>query len=437
MNRLRAPSFLLVAVLGQFLAACKDTPPQDPDLAFHRGNNALALGRYDWARHFFQEDLRANPDRAESLRGLGLGWISGYEGSLSHGVEAFTAYLDKAPGDLEIRLRLASSWLRLGETQSVLEVLADAGDSAEVEQLRASALADTDPVTAERHALAALAAEPEHVAALLVAARLADRRGDTDTALAQASAAAAADPLRTETHYLLARIRRALEDDEGARGDLEIYEQLRRLPVRGRPSQLSDFEELQALRDLEPRLESSALPLRRRLARLMLATGDPGAETAIAELIADPDVEAFALLELAGEAHTRAKVDLARDLYRRALELDSDLHAARAQLARLEHETGDRDTARRLLTEGLDVDPWYASYHFVSGLVNLAEGSEPEAVESFETALDLAPWLASYRLALADVYLAAGRDEDLATLIDNAPGDDPAINAYRKRHLGR
>ena len=437
MQNIRLSLTALALTAGTALAACQSAPSSDiPDLAFHRGQNALALGRYDWARRYFQRDLESHPGRPESLRGLGLGWISGFEGSLSHGIESLSAYLEQVPGDDEIRLRLARSWLRLAETERALEALEDAPPSAEAHQLRAEALADADPEAAERQVTAALELEPDAVGAQLLAARLAERRGDGTSALAHAEAAARTGPTRAETRYLLARIRRGLGDEEGARRELATYEQLRRLPMRGRPSELSPLEELETLRALASRESPPALSLRVRLARLRLTTGDPGAVDAISELVAEP-AAAISFLELAAEAHTRARADLARDLYRRALELDPELKAARAQLARLEHETGDREAAGRLLAEGLAVDPYHAEYHFVTGLLELGRGDEPAAIRAFETALELAPWLASYRLALADVYLAAGRRDDLERVLDQAPAEDPALTAYRRRHLRR
>ncbi|MEM7349704.1 MAG: tetratricopeptide repeat protein [Acidobacteriota bacterium] len=424
-----------LAALGLSLCACQEASPEIPDLAYHRGRNALALGRYDWARHYFQEDLEAHPDRLESLRGLGVGWISGNEGSLTHSIEAFNAYLERAPDDPEIRLHLARSWRHLGQRERALGTLESLPESAETSELRARILEVSDPDAAERHARAALAMQPDAYNSLLVVARLAHHRGNGAQALEHAEAAARADPLQPEAFYLLARIRRDRGDEADARRDLETYQALRRLPGRGRSSKLSPFEELQALRALGPRLNLSATPLRQRLARLMLATGDPGAAAVIEELLGEPDSDAIALLELAREAHARARFKLARDLYRRALEVDPEMKAARAQLARLEHEAGDRETARRLLTEGIGADPYHAPYHFVTGLLELAQKREAQAIEAFETALELAPWLASYRLALADVYLAAGRREALRHLLERAPADDPALSAYRRRHL--
>ncbi len=425
----------LLAALALGLAGCAGESSEIPDLAFHRGRNAFDLERHDWARRYFEEDVRSNPDRLESLRGIGLSWVAGYEGSLTRGIEALSAYLERVPGDVEIRLALARSWLLLGERRRVLEVLEGVADSAAASELRATALEDDDPAAAERHVEAALAAEPAAFGLLLLAARLAHRRGDGALALERAQAAARADPLRDKTYYLLARIRRGLGEEDGARRDLETYEQLRRLPARGRPSRLSALEELEALRALEPRLEPSALPLRRRLARLLLRTGDPGAAAAASELVADPACGAGAVLELAGEARSRGRAQLARGLYRRALELDPELDVARAQLARLEHEIGDREEAGRLLAAGFEADPYHAPYYFVSGLLELARGHERLAIEAFTTALDLAPWNPSYRLALADVHLAAGRRDDLERLLAQAPAEDPALTAYRQRHL--
>ena len=427
---------VLIAALALTLTACQDPPPEESDLAYHRGRNALALGRYDWARRYFAEDLESHPERSESLRGMGLGWISGNEGSLTRSIEAFSAYLERVPDDVEIRVRLARSWRHLGEVHRTLVVLEAAGASAEVSQLRARTLENADPAAAEVHVGEALSREPQAFDALILGARLAHRRGDGELALERALAAARADPLKDETFYLLAQIRRGLGDEDGARRDLDTYQMLRRLPGRGRPSKLSPFEELQVLRSLERRLEPTARPLRLRWARLLLVTGDPDARSAIEGLIAEETGDAIPILELAREAHSRGHPPLARGLYQRALELDPELKAARAQLARLEHENGKRDTARRLLAEGLAADPHYAPYHFVSGLVELADRNEPRAVEAFERALELAPWLAAYRLALADIHLAAGRRDELRRLLDETPAADPAIGAYRRRHLG-
>ncbi len=427
---------LMIIFLVLVLVGCAEAPPEIPDLALERGRNALDMGRFDWARRYFQQDLDSNPGRPESLRGLGLGWVSGFEGSLTKGIEAFSAYLEQLPDDEEVRLSLARSWLRLSQPERVLEVLTDAGDSAAARELRAQALQDSDPQAAEAQATAALDLEPDSFSLLLLAARLADDRGDRELALERARAAARADPTRPDVFYLLARIRRGLGDEDGARRDLDIYQQLRRLPARNRPSKLSPYEELQALRALASRLDASAPPLRRRLARLMLITGDPDAKDAIGELEEDPRVDAVATLELAAEAHSRGRGALARGLYQRTLELDPRVKSARSQLARLEHETGNRELARQLLAEGLETDPYYAPYHFVSGLIALSEESEPGVPKGFETALELMPWHVPYRLALADVYLAAGRRDDLERVLEEAPAEDPAIAQYRRRHLG-
>lgn len=440
-RRGRLPSafavWLLVLGLTSGLSACRQGPALDGDLDYHRGRNALAMGRYDWARFYFAADLEAHPERAASLRGLGLGWISGYQGSLSHGIDAFERYLQLVPEDDEIRLRVARSWLRSGELERAQEILDGVAPSLDKQILRTRILLAREPETARLPIEAILQetvqrSDVHHSDVHHLAAQIYARLGEEDKALTQARRAAELDPLNAEVVYLTAQILRRQGAVEAAGEALATFELLNRLPGPGSP--MDARQELAVLRQVQERLQPSSLAFQKRLARLLLETGDIAAATPLLEeMQAAPD-DRESWLGLAQAAHSQGMAALAGDLYRQILEHDPEHLKALGRRALLAYETQDLATARQLLDRGLELDPHDASLHYTRGLLALVEEDDDAAVEAFRRAVDLVPWLARYRITLADVYLTLGDREAFDQLLAETPAPDPEIDAYRKKH---
>ncbi len=422
-----------VVLLYLALTACGQGGRAEEDLDYHRGRNAMAMARYDWARFYFAADLEAHPDRPESLRGLGLGWVSGYQGSLTHGIEALEAYLALVPEDTEMRLRLAGSWLRAGQPERAAGVLADIEDSLDAELLRARILLASDPQAARRPLEAALEAAPDDFEARFLAAQVHARLGEDGQALAQAQRAAEIDPSSAELFYLMAQILRRQGDLEASAEALATFELVNRLAGPGAPADAR--QELAVLRQVADRMAPSSMAFKRRLARLLLETGATAeAMPLLDEILAVEDTDAETLLVLAQAAHTQGKISIARDFYQQALERQPDHPKALAQLALLAYETQDFATAQGLLDRGLELDPHQAPLHFTAGLLALARGQGGDAIQALRRAVDLVPWLARYRITLADVYLTRGEREAFDQLLAETPAPDAAVDAYRKKH---
>ena len=414
------------------LSACGQRQHVD-GLDLLRGRNALDMARYDWARHYFAADLEDHPDRAESLRGLGLGWVSGYQGSLSQAIEAFERYLKLEPDDDEIRLRLARSWLQMGDRDRALRVAEGLGESDDKRLLIAQLFLSDQPELALEQVNAVLRAMPDDFKALHLSAQILARLGKDEMALARASQAAEIEPLSAEVIYLLAGLLRRRGRLEESAEYLATYEIVRRLPGPGITT--SPSQELEWLRQIERRVERPSLSMKRRQARALLQTGQAAkAVLLVTEISSDPACGPECLLVLSQSAHTQGKTSIARDLYQRVLDQDPGHPQALAQQARLAYDCRDFATAHQLLDRGLALYPQQAPLHFTAGLVALSEGDEAGAVAAFATAVDLVPWLVHYRLTLADVLLTQGDRTAVGRLLADAPAADPKIDTYRRQH---
>ncbi len=428
----KRPGLSLAAAALLMAVACQ---PQDvsSDLDYHRGCNALAMARYDWARSYFAADLEHNPERAESLRGLGLGWISGYEGSLTNAIKSFEHYLELVPEDANIRLRLAKAWLRAGERQKSLNTIKDWPRSRETDLLSARALMSEAPQAALGFVESVLSEAPKSFEAHHIAAQIHDQLGDSEPALVATQRAAELNPLSAELFYRQAQVLRRLGRLEESAEALANYELVSQLPGPGLT--MAPAQELVLMRQIGARLKPSSLTFQTRLARLCLETGDISTAQALIEQIeADSETDDAARLSLARTAHTHHQTSIARSLYERILERDPQHVEALSSAARLALETHKLENAQHYLDLGLTADPHHGPLNFTSGLLALAEEDTPRAVNALETAVALVPWLPRFRLTLADVYLTQGDLESLDALLQAAPGADPAIEAYVMKH---
>ena len=404
---------------------------EDTNLDLARARNAMDMARYDWARHYFAADLETHPARAESLRGLGVGWVSGYQGSLSHAIEAFESYLDLVPNDDEVGLRLAKALRQMGDNERALDIARGLEPSAEQRLLLAQILESDRPEAALEQLESILEATPGRFEALHLSARILAGLGREDLALHRAQQAVDADSLSAAAVYQLASLQRRLGRTEEAATSLAAYETLQELSSPDLPP----IRELELLREVERRSGSSELLLRRRIARVLLETGQASAAAQLVDkIVNDPECDAECLLLLAQTAHTERQTALARDLYDRSLERVPDHAKALDQSARLAYESQDFAAARQLLDRGFSLYPDRAPLHFTAGLLALSEGDEPQAMAALTRAVELVPWLARYRLTLADVLLTRGDRTAAARLVAAAPAADPEVESYRKRH---
>lgn len=416
-------------------------PKVDSDLSYHRGLNAQALGQHDWARHYFAQDLEQHPDRLESLRQMGIGWISGHEGSLSHGVEAFERYLEQDPDDSQVRLHLARSLFRLRRLPEALEALAPltAGvqeQPLDFEQvyLRSQILLELKPDEALNTIQAALALRPDSYAARLQAAKVHQRLGHLEQAVAMAKIAIALDPLQADAYVLAANLFRRLGDEAAATETLKKHGQVRQLPSPGKRHQLSPRQELMLLHALEEDLDEAPDSFQQRLALAQIAAGQADeAWPWIEDRIADAGTPISQLADLGQAAREAGQGDRSRQIFERVLERQPDHPGAYTQLIMIHLDLHEFETAQNYSQRALALAPHHGPFHFATGRLHLRAGREVQAEGAMKRAVELVPWFAPYRTALIDVVLARGDRQAALDLLADAPASDPLLDGYRRR----
>ena len=406
-------------------------------MSFHRGVNALDERRFERARVHFAEDLERHPEKPESWRLAGLAWASGSYQSATRAVEHWRRYLELRQDDVEIQVRLTRMLLLLGEWQEAQATSEYLGDDARFRVLRARAWLEIDPARATEEIAAATAGDDPRLHA--TAAEVYLRAGNHEQALLHAARAVELAPLDTTSTYLLARLRRRAGDAEAATELLATHQLLTRLTGTAGAPEPSPVEALRLVRELEPRIGEQHLRLEKL--RRLVETGAHDEARALLPVLGD--LPTATRLELAGLAERLGELDVARGLLEDALEQPagertSDREAGEREalygLALLARRQGDAEGARERIEAGLERFPHCARFHHLLGRLELEAGQVEAAAGRFERALELAPWKSDCRIDLANLMLGEGRTDEVAALLNAAPGDDPAIDGYRRRH---
>lgn len=143
-------------------------------------------------------------------------------------------------------------------------------------------------------------------------------------------------------------------------------------------------------------------PLTREVAPLVKA--------AVPSMTAQPDGRARADdwydlgidLEMVGD-HAQA-----REMYRRAIDLDP-LHVdARVNLGRLKHLSGENDAATALFQQAIEIDPRHATAWFNLGVVREKERAVKDAIAAYEKAVSLDRMFPDAHFNLARLYERTG-----------------------------
>ncbi len=436
---MRTRRLLSLAVLAVFAAcgAAACGPAGDPDLDLLRAENALAQGRHDWARIHFARDFAAFPQRLDSLKAEGLAWLSGYQQSLSTGIEKLTLYLEKSGPDSELERAMARAELVLGEQARVRERLPRMGEGFDTDLIAAEVLLSTDTAAALAAAERAVAAKPGEARGHLRRAEALARLGRSEDAHQAARRAAGLHPLSPTVSYLLARLERGLGREDEARRSFDLYEKVNRLEHTGTLSPLPPAEALALVSDIEAAVPEagSALSLLRRKVELGFAAGElTVAEEALAALSNHTEVSADLLMVAAAQAHTAGRTSTAKRAIRRALELAPEHAGARLSLAQIALETGDLAAAEAALLEVAATQPHLARRHLFRARLEQVRGEEAKARASYSRAVHLAPWESGWRLELAGLLLAAGQRDEARALVAAAPEASPALEAWAREN---
>ena len=415
--------------------SCSSGAPESENLDRWRGENAVAQGRFDWARQYFARDVEKHPEYLPSLRQQGLSWLSGYQQSLSTGVDLLQRYLERQGDDEEVEQRLVSTLLLLGDREAAKQLLEGLEPTAAGWRLRAEVILEEDPSRAAEAIERALELAPEDASAHATAAKVYAQLEDGDNVLRHALRTVQLDPFNFSAFYLLGRWTQRAGDITEARHWLEVHQQVRRLQADGTMAPLESAAALELMRELEPELPAVTFGWRKRRLELLYEIGDlAAAQNLLEELAEAPEASVDDWLTMAiwtGEAGRR---DAARRLFERVLEQQPGHPGATASLALLALEEGDLTGAEGLVDSGFAARPHFARLHYVAGRLAIARDQGEEAREQFAHAVRLAPWEWQWRIAYCDLLRTLGDEDTLAEVLAAAPEDPSGWRAYRLQH---
>ncbi len=438
----------LPAILACSIAAVLSCGPrEDPDLAFHRGVNALDEQRFENARTYFAEDLEHHPERLESWLRAGRSWMSGNLKSPTRATAAWRRYLELNPGDNEITIQMTRALLFLGEWQQAQTWCQRLDASGRSQLLRARVFLEVDPERARQAIEAAAPAAGDDPYFHAEAARVYHHVAEPERARGHASRAIELAPLDLKSTYLLARLQQQLGDAEAAAELLVTHQLLAQLTGSGGAPEPAPAEALRLMRELEPRVASEAEEFRLRKLRLLVANGRHQEAQALLANLAESTRLPATRIELAGLAEKLGDLAAAHRLLESVLsdEPSGAGITARADRAAREREAlyglallarrrYDRAGSRKRVEDGLERFPHAGRFYHLLGRIELEAGRDEAAAGRFEKALELAPWKTECRIDLANLWLSQGRSDTVAALLAQAPGPDPVLDRYRRRH---
>ncbi|MFN8177033.1 MAG: sulfatase-like hydrolase/transferase [bacterium] len=145
----------------------------------------------------------------------------------------------------------------------------------------------------------------------------------------------------------------------------------------------------------------------------LLDSGKGGAaESVLARVVADDPGNRLAL-EFLGRAHMAQRSwREARDAFRRAIEAGPNPVNVYLDLARVDRELHDLDSAERALEQAMKADSRSVAARQAMSRLLVERGRPAEAVALLEEAVRILPRSAGARVSLAQAYEAAGRPQD-------------------------
>ncbi len=429
---------IAACVAALLLAACS-APDDGERLAAARAH--LAAGERPAAIIELKSALQANPRSGEARYLLGKALLDGGDA-----VAASVELRKAAELDYDANVLtpvLASALVAEGEARRVVERWADtalATPDATAQLKTALAMAHArleQPDLADRAVDAALAAQPGHLPALLLKARLAAARGDATGAIARLDEAASRDPKQADIWALKGELQlRALRDPQAARASFERAVALRPELVDVHAEivtlQLADGG-VDAARDYVAKLEKS-LPdtptLRLLRARVAFASKDYAAARDLAVPLVQIAPNHPILLQLAGAAQYQlGALPQAENLLAQAVRVAPGAPLASLLLARVHLRTGHPDKALAVLRPLLDAETPRADALLLAGEAQLQLNDAPAAEAAFARAAQLQPNSSRARTALALAQIGKGQAASGLSELETIAGADTGATA--------
>ena len=423
----------------------KDAIELDPDQSrayFNLGALQLQKGDRDSAEAAFKKAVELDPKSIGARLALGqFLWLTGRP---ADGEREFREAYNRDPKNVPLNKTLATFMLATGrgaEAEPFLRAAADNSKDVAARFLLVDYYMAMKKNDEGRRLLTSLMAEPEHWAmakirmagieysdgraqqardtlqevlssqpgnpeAQLAMARLLAAQNKVDEAIVHAKAAVSADPKAAGAYYLMGTLYAGKKDEAAA---ITAFEEVLKVNPRAVPAQL-------------------------QIARLRLATGEPGKAVELADraVASQPSPQARLLLAQAlvasGESGELARAE--SELKKLAADYP-DAAPVAAEMGALEARKGNDREARKSFERALALDE--NSNEAIWGLVSLdlAAKKYPAAIARVEAALKRRPGSAPMALLAARTYMAGGNPSRAESLLKTAVQSDPSnLPAY-------
>ncbi|MCP5155466.1 MAG: PEP-CTERM system TPR-repeat protein PrsT [Ectothiorhodospiraceae bacterium] len=434
------------------------------------GEAALGLQRVDEAKAAFEAALAVDPTLGQARRGLARVRLANGD------TDAAQRELEEALASSE---READTWVLKGELElslqrfeaakasfeKVLELVADS-PIGHIGVARA-ALGLQDPDAADRHlsaldkalakdprvtylrALVArqrnqlevalealrdtLAAQPNHVAALLLAGQIHFLRREFTLAAEMLERHVTLAPTNTPALKLLGAVLLELKQTDAAIETLGKAAQrspddAELLALLGTAHMSrGDTERGRELLDQASRLKPDNAPIRTQLAVSRLASGDT--DEAVSELEAavgsDPGFSRADVLLVLTHFQAR-RYDKALEAARQLVDKRGDQPAAHNLLGAALEASKNRTEARAAYTKALEIDPSYVTALLNLARMDLQDGAADQARTRYDQVLERRPDHPTALVALAKMAADAGRSEEGIGLLERARTKNPS-----------
>lgn len=127
-----------------------------------------------------------------------------------------------------------------------------------------------------------------------------------------------------------------------------------------------------------------------------------------------------ALHLLAQIAHTHQNFDIARDLYKKSLEIDPDQHNVWALYGKVLYDLRQIEEAEQALLKALEIKPDYGQAHKHLAQFALSRGDNEKAIEHAMRAIEINPMISNAYLTIARARKLTPDDPLVATMHDLA-----------------
>ncbi|MBZ0112532.1 MAG: hypothetical protein K8J08_08735 [Thermoanaerobaculia bacterium] len=435
------PLLLIVTSLA-LLTGCS---PSEVSPELSRGLNALDEQRFELARWHLERYLEINPTSDTARLEAARAWSSGPFQSTTHADDHRRNYLSRHPEAVTVRLDRATSFLGLGRNDEAFREVKGLPSSPEVLIIQALALEKSDAKAALARVELLLDESPDNASGLALGARL-NQVSDPERALHQAERAIARNPFDQVSTYIVARLRRAAGDTEGAQTAFAVHQELSDLEGTGSKPEPAPAEALEILERLATTIPTNSINYQLRLAELLVINGQPARARAILSSLPLHELSASRQLLVGRLAGTIGEVSLSKAALEAVLErslpatlserldLERLQRAAYAQSARIALSDLDSPAAMRVLDQGLEMAPFSSPLLALRAELKLQSGHAEEAEDTFRRLMEVAPWRDVDRLKLADLLIGSGRFNEVGALLDQAPEASSALDQYRLEH---